>query len=225
LPFVLINMSMTADGKIATANRTVTSFGSTRDLRNLYSLRATADAVMCGARTANTPGVALDVGGPHYRRLRQMRGLKPELVRVLVTGSGALKPDAGVFTLSEGPTVILTTTRAAPRRIAALQAVASDVHISAGRGVDWVAALSWLRARWGVNRLLCEGGGELNAALFQARLVDELHLTICPFLFGGRAAPTMADGLGARRLAQAVLGRLTSCRRQSDEMFLVYSFT
>jgi hypothetical protein len=45
-------MAMTADGKIATANRArFTSFGSKRDLEHLYELRATADAVMCGART------------------------------------------------------------------------------------------------------------------------------------------------------------------------------
>jgi len=32
LPFVFINMGMTADGKIATANRVVHSFGSRRDV-------------------------------------------------------------------------------------------------------------------------------------------------------------------------------------------------
>ena len=52
LPFVLINMAMTADGKIATANRRVSSFGSPRDQDHLLQLRATADAVMAGARTA-----------------------------------------------------------------------------------------------------------------------------------------------------------------------------
>ena len=51
-PFVLMNMAMTADGKIATANRVVSSFGSRRDQEHLYELRATADAVMAGARTA-----------------------------------------------------------------------------------------------------------------------------------------------------------------------------
>ena len=41
LPFVLINMAMTADGKIATANRRVSSFGSPRDQDHLLQLRAT----------------------------------------------------------------------------------------------------------------------------------------------------------------------------------------
>jgi hypothetical protein len=42
LPFVFVNMAMAADGKIATANRAVHSFGSARDLNHLYELRATA---------------------------------------------------------------------------------------------------------------------------------------------------------------------------------------
>jgi hypothetical protein len=35
VPFVLVNMAMTADGKIATANRAVHSFSSKRDLEHL----------------------------------------------------------------------------------------------------------------------------------------------------------------------------------------------
>ena len=54
-----------------------------------------------------------------------------------------------------------------------------------------------------MKRLLCEGGGELNDALFRAGLVDEIHLTICPKIFGGRTAPTIADGLGCPRLSGA----------------------
>jgi riboflavin biosynthesis pyrimidine reductase len=67
VPFVFINMAMTADGKIATANRAVHSFGSPRDLRHLYELRATADAVMCGARTVEISGSILGSGGEKFR--------------------------------------------------------------------------------------------------------------------------------------------------------------
>ena len=73
-----------------------------------------------------------------------------------------------------------------------------------------------------MKRLLCEGGGELNDALFRAGLVDELHLTICPKIFGGRNAPTIADGSGALNLSAASQLSLKSKRRVGDEMFLVY---
>ena len=81
----------------------------------------------------------------------------------------------------------------------------------------------WLREKWNVRRLLCEGGGELNDALFRAGLVDELHLTICPKIFGGRTAPTIAEGDGVPKLANAAQLKLKSMKRVGDELFVVYS--
>ena len=75
LPFVLVNMAMTADGKIATANRVVSSFSSRRDQKHLLELRATADAVMAGARTADLNAVNLGPGPAKYRHRRVRRSL------------------------------------------------------------------------------------------------------------------------------------------------------
>ena len=46
LPFLFINMAMTADGKIATANRAVSSFSSRGDHDHLLALRATGVGVL-----------------------------------------------------------------------------------------------------------------------------------------------------------------------------------
>ncbi|MBW8863403.1 MAG: dihydrofolate reductase family protein [Verrucomicrobia bacterium] len=94
LPFVFINMAMTADGKIATANRAVHSFGSPRDLRHLYELRATADAVMCGARTVEISESILGNGGEEFRKQRLKNSLAEFNLRVIVSGSGSIDPDA-----------------------------------------------------------------------------------------------------------------------------------
>ena len=88
--------------------------------------------------------------------------------------------------------------------------------------INFRSALRWLRRKWGVKRLLCEGGGELNGALFRAGLVNELHVTVCPRVFGGRGAPTIAEGLGAGTLARAARLKLRSARRRGNEMFLAY---
>ncbi|MCZ7640145.1 MAG: dihydrofolate reductase family protein [Verrucomicrobia bacterium] len=286
LPFVLVNMAISADGKIATANRAVASFGSPRDLAHLYTLRATADAVMCGAGTVRDGAVTLDTGGARYRQLRLTRGLAPHHLRVIVSGSGHLDPELPIFgalsadragkagvnprtpsasrirepvrsaqsarsapglpALSEfwppgtcktrrpppesppvpfspAPLLILTTERAGASQCARLAAVADAVVVCGVREVNWPGALAHLRARWGVKRLVCEGGGELNDALFRAGLVHELHLTICPLLIGGRQAPTLADGVGFTRLIDAARFRLLRRRRVGDELFCVYT--
>ena len=99
----------------------------------------------------------------------------------------------------------------------------SEVKICGESEINFPSALRWLRAKWNVQRLLCEGGGELDGALFGARLVDEIHLTNCPKIFGGRDAPTIADGIGFARLADAETFELTSIKRKKAELFTVFS--
>ncbi len=223
LPFVFVNMAMTADGKIATANRAISSFGSSCDKRQLLILRSTADAVMAGARTVDSNPINLGPGPAHFRRLRLDNGLSEYNLRVIVSGSGTIDPGAEIFRHRFSPIVILTTRRASARRLKCLRSVADEVRIAGESAIDFVEALRWLRKEWAVKRLLCEGGGELNSALFAAGLVDELHLTICPRIFGGRNAPTIADGVGFNKLRDAVPMELKSMKRIGDEMFLVYS--
>jgi riboflavin-specific deaminase-like protein len=223
LPFVSVNMAVTADGKIATANRAVHSFGSPRDLEHLYQLRATADAVMCGARTVEISQGILGSGGEKFRNQRLKRGLAECNLRVIVSGGGSIDPQAAIFKKRFSPIIVLTTKRASSKRLAQLRALADEVRICGEREVNFPAALRWLRTKWNVKRLLCEGGGELNGALFRAGLVDEIHLTICPKIFGGRTAPTIADGRGFQRLADAVEFKIQSIRQFRGELFTVFS--
>jgi 5-amino-6-(5-phosphoribosylamino)uracil reductase len=222
LPFVLVNMAMTADGKIATANRAVSSFGSARDHEHLLELRATVDAVMAGARTVDSAAVPLGPGPARFRRRRLKNKLAEYNLRVIVTGSGSLNTDAEIFKHRFSPLLILTTGRASKATLRQLQTIADEVKICGQCEINFRAALQWLRRRWGVKRLLCEGGGELNEAVFRAGLVDEVHLTICPKIFGGRNAPTIAEGNGFARLADAVPFQMKSFKRIGNEVFVAF---
>jgi riboflavin-specific deaminase-like protein len=225
LPFVFVNFAMTADGKITTANRRVKAFGSRRDREHMLELRAEADAVMAGARTVDLNPVTMEPGGRKYRQHRINRGLAEYNLRVIVSGEGTVDLNAKIFVKKTSPIIILTSERAGPKRLEALRRRADDVQVCGKTEIDFERALRWLRAKWGVRRLLCEGGGELNSALFQAGLVNELHLTICPSIFGGKHAPTVADGRGHRDLASATRLKLESCKRIGEELFLVYRVT
>ena len=221
-PFIFVNMAMTADGKIATANRAVHSFSSKRDLAHLYELRATADAILCGARTVEISNATLGTGGEKFRRLRLKNGLAEFPLRVIVSGSGSIDPAARIFQNRFSPLIVLTTNRASAAKLAQLRQLADVVKICGRREINFPRALRWLQTRWQVKRLLCEGGGELNDALFHAGLVDQIHLTICPKIFGGRTAPTLAEGQGCDRLARAGKFKLQSARRFQGELFTVF---
>ncbi len=219
-PFVFINMAMTADGKIASANRAVTSFGSPRDRRHLYELRTEADAILCGARTIEQSHATLGNGGETFRRQRLRAGRAEFPLRIVVSGSGTLSSEAEIWSHRFSPLIVLTTIRAR-RHLSRLQSLADRVWTSRQDDIDFPSVLSRLRTDFGIRRLLCEGGGALNDALFRAGVVDELHLTVCPLLLGGRSAPTLSDGLGFPTLAQAARFRVQQHRRVGKELFLV----
>lgn len=221
-PFVLLNLAMTADGKISTSDRKLSSFGSKRDREHLLELRATADAVMSGARTVGSGPVTLGPGGLRFRRLRLSRGLSEYNLRIIVSRTGSIDPRAQVFRTRFSPVVVLTTEMISAKRLRLLSDVC-EVRICGKHDVNWEETLRWLRAEKGVRRLLCEGGGELNDSLFRAGVVNEVHLTVCPFIFGGRDAPTISEGAGFPSLAQAAQLRLKKKREHNDESFLIYT--
>jgi 2,5-diamino-6-(ribosylamino)-4(3H)-pyrimidinone 5'-phosphate reductase len=221
LPFVFLNIATTADGKIAPTREKFIPFSSERDRELLLELRTRADAVMSGARTINSFPMNLGPGGAKYQKMRLKNGLAEYNLRVIVSGSGNVDPNAEIFKQRFSPIIILTTERAG-KKLKKLKEVADAVELFGETDLDFPAALRWLKKQWKVNQLLCEGGGELNAALFRAGLVDELNVTLVPVVFGGREAPTLADGVGIEKLADAARLKLTSLKRLGDELYMVY---
>jgi len=221
-PRVFLNMAMTADGKIATANRAISSFGSAQDQEHLLELRAEADAIMAGARTIDLNPVTLGPGNERFRRLRLRRGLAEYPLRIVVSRAATVEPTAEIFRHRFSPIILLTTGKASESRLKRLRDQVDEVCVGGEKEIDFCRVLADLHRRWEIDRLLVEGGGELNDALFRCGLVDELHLTICPRIVGGRAAPTIADGLGAGVLARATTMELTKACRLGNELFLVF---
>jgi 2,5-diamino-6-(ribosylamino)-4(3H)-pyrimidinone 5'-phosphate reductase len=225
LPFVFSNFAMTADGKIAFSNDKFVPFSSARDREHVMELRATADAVMCGARTIEATRTILGTGGIKFRKLRLKRGLAEFPLRIIVSGSGSIDLNAAIFKKRFSPIIVLTTERASKAKLRQLRAVADEVKICGETEINLRATLRWLRAKSNIRKLLCEGGGGLHGDLVQAGLLDELHLTICPTIFGGLHAPTIADGKGILNLADAIQYKFSSARRIGDELFLVFRMT
>lgn len=194
-PFVAINMVATIDGKILTGERNepVSDLGSERDHHTMRQIEAAFDAVMIGAGSLRaTPGLWYPA---HLRRY-------------VVTGSGRIDVTGRFFT--DVPS--LATVLAPPGTEVAWDAVL--------RLENWPSALRAIR-HMGVERLLVEGGSELNAQLFRDHLVDELFLTVAPKVRLGKDVPTIADGVALPR-HDVMRFELISCRPIEDEVFLRY---
>ena len=53
-------------------------------------------------------------------------------------------------------------------------------------------------------------------------MIDEIYLTVCPFVFGGRNAPTPFDGAGFARNHVRKLALKSHRQSRSGEIFLHY---
>jgi riboflavin-specific deaminase-like protein len=222
LPFVFSNFAMTADGKIAFAKDHFVPLGSERDSRHMMELRASADAVLSGARTVEVTKTILGNGGEKFRRQRLKNGLSEFPLRIIASGSGSIDPQANIFKKQFSPIIILTTERIPKSKLRMLRKVA-EVKIFGETELDFTAAFQWLRRERGVRRLLCEGGGALHSGLLRKGLVNELHLTLCPVIFGGKDAPTIADGKWGLNLAEAAAFKLVSYEAINGELFAIFA--
>jgi len=222
MPFVFTNGAVSLDGKLALENCSLIQFSSARDRQFVFELRAEADAVLCGAETIETFAIDLAAGPAACRRKRQRLGLPPEPMRIIVSQDGRVDPAARIFKKPVSPIVVLTTTTAAKACAQRLDGLAT-VKGFGKKSISFPPAIRWLRQKFGIKRLLCEGGGETNAALIRARVVDEIHVTICPLVLCGGRAPTLCDGPGFASVEQAAHLKLKQMKQIKGELFLTYA--
>ncbi len=220
-PFVYLNMAMTVDGKITSVKREYPDFASRRDRVQMDRLRAGADALMVAAGTVRADNPAFHIRTKAIRRESETGGKLHAPHRVLVSASADIPEDSRFFDTTHGGDSILVTTETVAEGNLERFAGRAEVWRLGRERVDLRAALAALRKR-GVDRLLVEGGGELNWTLLELDLVDELYVTIAPTLLGGRDAPTLLGGTGWPMNERRCL-RLLEIERDGDELFCRYS--
>jgi riboflavin-specific deaminase-like protein len=222
-PFVAVTFAMTVDGKITTKNFSPVDFTSREDKTHLFRQRALGDAVLIGHSTLKRDNVRLGLPDPKMREARVARGQTPYPLRVIVSNEGRIDASLKIFQADPakaGPIVIFSTTRMSARYQKALRTKAT-LHLSDARSVDLAWMLQQLRRDYGVRTVACEGGATLFRALLEQDLVDQLNLTIAPYLFGGVNAPTLT-GLSTEFLPHSVRCSLTEMRTIGEECFLTY---
>ncbi|MBW0018388.1 MAG: pyrimidine reductase family protein [Mycobacterium sp.] len=185
--YVRANFIASLDGG-ATADGKTGALGGPGDRFVFHLLRELADVVVVGAGTVRIEGYSgakLDVA---RRQQRQARG-QPEVPQLaVVTKTGRLDRDMPIFTRTEVPPLVLTCTEAADKTSHQLTGLADVVDCSGDdpANVDEAALLANLRAR-GLRRVLTEGGPMLLGSFIERDMLDDLCLTIAPYVVGGLA--------------------------------------
>ena len=82
----------------------------------------------------------------------------------------------------------------------------------------WLACLSS-----GIQSILLEGGANLNWSFIKDNLVDEIRLTIAPWIVGGKDAISLVEGLGFGKMVEAPRYKLKNIRHRINYVMLTYT--
>ena len=220
-PYVLLSCGMSIDGYVddATGDRLLLS--NDADFDRVDEVRAGCDAILVGAGTVRQDNPRLLVRSAERRAARERTGRRPSPVKVTVTGSCDLSPDAAFFTAGDVDKLVYCSGPAlagARERLGALATV-----IDAGDPVDLHTVTSDLAGR-GIERLMVEGGGTMHTQFLTAGLADELHLVIAPFFVGDSKAPRFVHD-GSFPWGPAQRARLAGVRPIGDVVLLRYALS
>ncbi|KUN84085.1 5-amino-6-(5-phosphoribosylamino)uracil reductase [Streptomyces bungoensis] len=217
-PYVLLSAAVSLDGYLDDTGPDRLLLSSPADFDRVDEVRASADAILVGAGTLRADNPRLLVNSPERRAARRAEGRAEYPLKVTVTASGDLDPDAR-FWHTGGDKLVYTTDKGADPAARALGPTADVVAL--GPELDWRALLEHLHDVRGVRRLMVEGGGTVHTQLLQQGLADELQLVLAPLFVGDPAAPRLfgPGGYQGGRL------HLTETRRIEDVVLMRYEPT
>lgn len=204
---VFAQIGQSLDGRVATDSGDARDVSGPDGLRHLHRLRALADAVVIGVRTALHDGSRLTV--------RLVRGPNP--ARVVIDPQGRLPDDAPVLAENGARRLVIQSVpRPRPEGVEVLELPATEGWIAP---TDIAAGLEAA----GLRHLLIEGGGITIRGFLESSLLDRLHVAVAPLIIGaGPAGLTTAPvvnlsealrpetrvyGLGAEVLFDCALAR------------------
>jgi 5-amino-6-(5-phosphoribosylamino)uracil reductase len=188
-PYVLLSAAVSLDGFLDDTGPDRLLLSGPADFDRVDEVRASSDAILIGAGTIRADNPRLLVNSAERRAARIAAGRPEYPLKVTVSGSGDLDPDAQ-FWHTGGEKVVYTTDKGAERATDALRGLDVDV-VSTGAELDWRVVLEHLHDVRGVRRLMVEGGGRVHTQLMAQGLADELQLAVAPLFVGEPDAPRL----------------------------------
>ncbi|MCD6141241.1 bifunctional diaminohydroxyphosphoribosylaminopyrimidine deaminase/5-amino-6-(5-phosphoribosylamino)uracil reductase RibD [Candidatus Bipolaricaulota bacterium] len=209
IPFVLLKLAESIDGKIATRTGDSKWITGKEARTEVHRLRRRFAAVLVGATTAIRDDPLLTV--------RHVKGPNP--VRIVLDGAGRIPLDLRMFH-QEGRTIVATAAMPEEKEE---RLRAQAVEVWRLPGAEGKVDLRRLLGRLGeenLDSLLVEGGSETAAAFLEARLVDKVALFIAPIIIGGRNAVTAVGGSGVERVTAALRLKDVVIARFGDDLLV-----
>lgn len=215
-PFVCVKAAQSLDGKIATSSgesKWITS-GAARG-KGQY-LRKKYDCIMVGVNTV--------LKDNPYLSCRYQDKLEKDIPIKLIVDSSLQTPfKANIFSKLSPAPVILAATKFAPKgKIKTFSEMGADVLIcrhTKSKQVDLIDLMSQLYKNE-ISSVLVEGGGRINGACFDCRIVDKICFFTALKIIGGENAVSSVEGKGISDLKKAIMINKVKITRLADDFIV-----
>lgn len=206
-PYVILSAAISIDGKIATRTGR-SNLSSKKDLVRVHNLRKSVDAILIGKNTVNVDNPSLTV--------RYVKGKNP--IRIILDPNGSLSPKSKVIrTAKKTPTILVVSENT--KNVEKFVAKGAQV-IKCGRKKINIRKLLQILGKSGIKRILVEGGGTTNWHFFKEKLVDEIIITVTPYILGGSTAISLVEGIGFENISNSF--KLKTIKKIQNELVLHY---
>ncbi|HEY2804379.1 MAG TPA: RibD family protein [Gemmatimonadales bacterium] len=216
-PYVICHMMPSVDGRLRTDRWDIPASA-------MDEYDRTAETFRCDAWLAGRKSMESLAKGSFRHRARAGKRIpredfvvpreKGQQVGVALDARGKLAWKRN--TAGGDPLIVIVGEDVSDAYLEALRDQAISYLFAGRRGkLDLKSALTKLRTRFGIRRLILEGGGTTNGSFLKAGLIDEVSVLLMPVADGGPGEPALfdvADG-PARAIAQL---SLKSFRRVSS---------
>ncbi|MDR3108219.1 MAG: bifunctional diaminohydroxyphosphoribosylaminopyrimidine deaminase/5-amino-6-(5-phosphoribosylamino)uracil reductase RibD [Planctomycetaceae bacterium] len=203
-PLITAKWAMSLDGKIATRTGAGKWISCERSREIVQDLRKRSSAIMIGIGTVLADDPLLTV--------RNIEKMKHHPLRVVLDSQLKLPLNSKLVQTSEKTPLMLVVSEAAaaehtPQVEQLENAGVKLLRYQSENGeqhppMEWV--LEQLFEQYNIGKLLVEGGANVLGKLFDANLIDEVHVFIATKLLGGERAKSPIAGIGIEQMQNAL---------------------
>jgi len=181
---IVLSAAMTLDGKIGQRNKKVV-LSSKSDKIRVHKLRSKFDAILVGKNTVEQDNPLLTV--------RHVKGKNP--IRIILDSRGTIKNTSKIIKTAKNiPTIIVTSQLVSKINLNRLNNLPLDVIVCGKNQVD-IRKLTQILCKKGIKKILLEGGGTLNLSFLKNNLINEIIVTITPFVLGSENSVNLFEGI------------------------------
>lgn len=192
-PYVICHMVPSIDGRIVTSSwklgdvvyaeyeRTAATFDADGWIIGRISMEPYAGKARIPARRTQQPIPRKDFVAPH----------DAESYAIAIDPAGKLRWRSGA--IDDEHVITVLTEQVSDDYLAFLQSKGVSYVFGGRRTIDLAKVLTMLRATFGIEKLLLEGGGKINGTFLDAGLIDELSVLVAPVADGAIGTPTLFD--------------------------------